>query len=176
MTDEMLVQLTRNGGVAMVNFYCGFISSDYRKASEAQKPERDKALAELEKQYNDPDSKVNFMELQRAEREWATKLPRPPLSALIDHIDHIAKVAGIDHVGIGSDLDGITCTPEEIDSVADFPKITEALMARGYTADQTRKILGGNLMRVFHEVERVSKEIQSEQQQDKRREVAPEQP
>jgi membrane dipeptidase len=175
MTDEMLVQLTRNGGVAMVNFYCGFISNDYAKAREAQKPEREKALAELEKQYNDPDSKVAFTELQRAETQWAAKLPRPPLSALIDHIDHIAKVAGIDHVGIGSDLDGVTCTPEGIDSVADFPKITEALMARGYTAEQIRKILGGNLMRVFQEVERVAKEIQTEQQQDKRREVAPEQ-
>jgi membrane dipeptidase len=175
MNDEMLVQLTRNGGVAMVNFACSFISDEYRKAWDAQKPERNKALADLEKQYNDPDSKVNFTELQRAEREWAAKLPRPPLSALIDHIDHIAKVAGVDHVGIGSDLDGITCTPDEIDSVADFPKITEALMARGYTAEQIRKILGGNLMRVFQEVERVAREIQTEQQQDKRREVTPEQ-
>jgi membrane dipeptidase len=114
------------------------------------------------------------MQLQRAERQWAAKLKRPPLSALIDHIDHMVKVAGIDHVGIGSDFDGVTCTPEGLDSVADLPKITEALVARGYTAEQIHKILGGNLMRVFREVEQVSKQIQAEHQQDQRNEVAPE--
>jgi membrane dipeptidase len=174
MSDEMLVQLTRNGGVAMANFNCGFISDEYRKAWEAQKPERDAALAEIEKQYNDPDSKVTYKDLERAEREWALKLKRPPLSALIDHIDHMVKVAGIDHVGLGSDFDGVLCTPEGLDSVADLPKITEALVARGYTAEQIHKILGGNFMRVFEEIEKVAKEIQAEQRQDQRREVAPE--
>ena len=89
--------------------------------------------------------------------------PRPPLSVLIDHIDHIAKVAGIDHVGLGSDFDGISGQlPEGIDSAADLPKITEALMARGYSAEDCRKILGGNLLRVFREVEQVAKELQAE--------------
>jgi membrane dipeptidase len=91
------------------------------------------------------------------------RIPRPPLSVLIDHIDHIAKVAGVDHVGIGSDFDGISGQlPEGIDSAADLPKITEALMARGYSAEDCRKILGGNLLRVFREVEQVAKELQAE--------------
>jgi membrane dipeptidase len=82
---------------------------------------------------------------------------------LIDHIDHIAKVAGIDHVGLGSDFDGINGQlPEGIDSPSDLPKITAALMARGYSAEDCRKILGGNLLRVFREVEAVSKKLQAE--------------
>ena len=81
---------------------------------------------------------------------------------MIDHIDHIAKVAGIDHVGLGSDFDGVSgATPEGMDSAADLPKITQALLDRGYSAEDIHKILGGNVMRVFREVERVSHEMQA---------------
>ena len=80
-------------------------------------------------------------------------LPRPPFESLIDHFDHIIRVAGIDHVGIGTDFDGISALPEGIDSAADLPKITAALLARGYSADDLRKVLGGNLMRVFGKIQ-----------------------
>jgi membrane dipeptidase len=79
-------------------------------------------------------------------------LPRPPLSSLIDHIDHVAQVAGIDHVGLGSDFDGFALLPAELNSAADLPKITLALMQRGYTEPQLHKLLGGNLLRVFGDV------------------------
>jgi len=88
-------------------------------------------------------------------------IPRPPFKSLIDHFDHIAKIAGIDHIGIGSDFDGVDCLPSGIDSVADLPKITQALLDRGYTAEDLRKILGGNALRLFRDVERVSHEMQS---------------
>ncbi len=89
------------------------------------------------------------------------KIPRPPLKSLIDHIDHIAKVAGVDHVGLGSDFDGVSrCNPAGIDSAADLPKITQALLDRGYSADDIKKILGGNILRVFRQVEGVSREMQ----------------
>ena len=79
---------------------------------------------------------------------------------MIDNIDHIANVAGIDHVGLGSDFDGVSgATPEGIDSAADLPKITQALLDRGYGADDIHKVLGGNTLRVFKEVERVSLEM-----------------
>jgi membrane dipeptidase len=82
---------------------------------------------------------------------------------LIDNIDHIAKVAGIDHVGLGSDFDGVAgATPQGIDSAADLPKITQALLDRGYSAADIHKILGGNTLRVFKEVEKVSREMQAE--------------
>ncbi|MGA7632024.1 MAG: membrane dipeptidase, partial [Terriglobales bacterium] len=105
---------------------------------------------------------VTSLDGDRVEREWYAKIPRPPLSSLIDHIDHIAKVAGVDHVGLGSDFDGVSgATPEGIDSAADLPKITQALLDRGYSAGDIRKILGGNLLRVFREAERVSHQMQS---------------
>ncbi len=92
------------------------------------------------------------------EKEWVSKIPRPPFESLITQIDYIVKVAGIDHVGLGSDFDGITSLPQGIDSVADLPKITEALVAKGYSEQDIKKILGENLLRVFRDVERVSRE------------------
>jgi membrane dipeptidase len=84
------------------------------------------------------------------------------LKSLIDQIDHIAKIAGIDHVGLGSDFDGVSgATPQGIDSAADLPKVTQALLDRGYSASDIHKILGSNLLRVFSQVERVSREMQA---------------
>jgi hypothetical protein len=110
-----------------------------------------------------PGEDVPYYVEDRVEKEWAARIPRPPLKSLIDHIDHIAKVAGTDHVGLGSDFDGVSSLPEGIDSVADIPKITAELMKRGYTAQDMRKILGGNIMRVFRQVEAVSKQMQAEE-------------
>jgi membrane dipeptidase len=101
------------------------------------------------------------MDEEMVQRQWMAKLPRPPFKVLIDQIDHIAKVAGVDHVGLGSDFDGVSGqTPEGMDSAADLPKITQGLLDRGYSAADIHKILGGNVLRVFAEVERVSREMQ----------------
>jgi membrane dipeptidase len=100
---------------------------------------------------------VTYLDMETVQREWLAKVQKPPLKSLIDHIDHIAKVAGVDHVGLGSDFDGVSgATPQGIDSAADLPKITQSLLDRGYSADDIHKILGGNLLRVFREVERIS--------------------
>ena len=152
-----------DGGVVQVNFFSAFLDQKFLDAYKAQKPERDLAVAAFEKKYQ-KEHNVAFTpySAQAAlEKEWAAKIPRPPLSSLIDHIDHIAKVAGVDHVGLGSDFDGVTSLPQGLDSAADLPKITDALLQRGYTPEQVRKILGGNLMRVFRQVERVSHEMQT---------------
>ncbi|HZI14568.1 MAG TPA: dipeptidase [Myxococcus sp.] len=161
MSDEMLKALAANGGVVMVNFYSAFISDEFRKGYAAMAPERRAAIDALEAKHVNDDPATRFRISTAAEWEWASKVKRPPLEALINHIDHIAKVAGVDHVGLGSDFDGITATPEGIESVADLPRITEALVARGYTREQIHKILGGNFMRVFKEAERVSRELRS---------------
>ena len=161
MTDDMLKAVAKNGGVVQVNFFNGFIDENFRKAEEAQRADQDKAREKYLAQMKSEGKEVSFIELDRMEREWVGKIPRPPLKSLIDHIDHIAKVAGIDHVGLGSDFDGVSgATPQGIDSAADLAKITQALLDRGYSAEDIHKILGGNLMRVFGEVERVSREIQ----------------
>ena len=163
MTDDMLRAVAKNGGVVDVNFYSGFVDEDYRKASEPINKQAGEAVkAYLEKQKADGKT-VTYIEVDRIEREWAAKIPRPPLKSLIDHIDHIAKVAGIDHVGLGSDFDGVAgATPQGIDSAADLPKITQALLDRGYSAGDIHKILGGNVLRVFKEVERVSQQMQAQ--------------
>src|SRR5207253_11138476 len=107
--------------------------------------EREEKQAELDAKLKDADTKTKGLAQQKLDLEFASKLPRPALKALIDHIDHIAKVAGVDHVGLGSDFDGISfLLPEGIDSAADLPKITEELVKRGYSAKDIHKILGGN--------------------------------
>ena len=169
MTDDMLRAAANSGGpdskggVIMVNFYSGFISQAYRNAQLAQRDEVKKAEQDLKDKFKAEGKQVTYSDLEKVDRQLADRIPRPPLSALIDNIDHIAKVAGIDHVGLGSDFDGVSGQlPEGIDSAADLPKVTEALMARGYTAADCDKILGGNFMRVFKEVEKVADQLQSE--------------
>ncbi len=162
MTDDMLKAVAKNGGVVQVNFFDAFIDQEYLDAFMAQAKDRDAAekayLDKVKAQGGTP----SYVDLDKISREWTAKIPRPPLQSLIDHIDHVAKVAGIDHVGLGSDFDGVSgATPEGIDSAADLPKITQALLDRGYNAEDIRKILGGNLLRVFGQVERVSRTMQS---------------
>jgi membrane dipeptidase len=162
MTDEMLKAVAKNGGVVQVNFFNGFIDENFRKANDAQKNAVEAAQKKYIADRKAEGKEVSYIELDRIEREWIAKIPRPPLSSLIDHIDHIAKVAGIDHVGLGSDFDGVSgATPEGIDSAADLPKITQALLDRGYSAQDIHRILGGNLLRVFRDVEKVSREMQA---------------
>ena len=169
MTDDMLRAVANSGGpgskggVVQVNFYSAFISQAYRDAQKAQKPAVDKAVQDLKDKAKAEGREPTYEEISKLQRQFADRIPRPPLSMLIDHIDHIAKVAGVDHVGLGSDFDGVDGQlPEGIDSVADLPRITAALMDRGYSAEDCRKILGGNLLRVFREVQAVAKELQAE--------------
>jgi membrane dipeptidase len=171
MTDNMLLAVAHSGGpeskggVVQVNFYSGFLSQSYLDAQKAIEPEVNKQIDELKAKNKAEGKETTAAEIEQLERTAADRIPRPPLSILIDHIDHIAKVAGVDHVGLGSDFDGIGGQmPEGINSPADLPKITAALMARGYSAEDCRKILGGNLLRVFREVEQTAREMHGEAQ------------
>ena len=123
--------------------------------------ERRQAQDAMEADYKAKGQPVPYNASNKIDREFAAQnRPRPPFNSLIDHFDHIIKVAGIDHVGIGTDFDGIPVPPEGIDSAADLPKITAALMARGYTAEDMNKLLGGNLLRVFREVQAAAEQLQ----------------
>ncbi|HEY7545822.1 MAG TPA: dipeptidase [Blastocatellia bacterium] len=152
MTDDMLRAVSKNGGVVMVNFYNGFV--DPRKAENAL---RERSLQdELSQKYpNDP------QRVQEELRRWreANNPGKTPLSMLIDHFDHIIKVAGIDHVGVGADFDGIPLdgAPEGMEDVSKMVNITVELMKRGYTDADIKKVLGENLLRVMTEVERVAR-------------------
>jgi membrane dipeptidase len=152
--DELLKRFTKNGGVVMVNFYPAFIDQKYLDADRERDKKLEPQINALREQYkNDP--KRLREEIQKLEA--ANPLPKTPLSVLIDHIDHIVKVSGVDHVGIGSDFDGVPSLPEEIKGVQDLPVITYELLKRGYSEQDIKKILGENFLRAFAEVERVAR-------------------
>ena len=154
MTDEMIVALAKKGGVVQANLSCGFLSNRFREAQVAEQPKLDerirqasggKKLSEIE----------DYMVTERLRREMS--LTRASLAEFVNHIDHIKKIAGVDAVGIGSDFNGITCSPEGLDDVSQFPNLTRALLERGYTEQEITKIYSGNLLRVMRSVEAVAK-------------------
>jgi membrane dipeptidase len=164
MTDDMLRAVAKNGGVVQVNFFSAFVDESYRKAFEAQTRERDAAIEEYVGKLKAAGQPVTYLDHARIERQWLARIPRPPLSSLIDHVDHIARISGMDHVGLGSDFDGVSgATPQGIDSAADLPRITQALLDRGYSPKDLHKILGDNILRVFGEVERVSRAMRAKE-------------
>jgi len=146
MKDEQLKALAKNGGVICLNFYSGFVDSAYSPKVAAFLHQHKKELDSLTQVYHDGDlANIRLNAIYRSESDKI----RPPLSLLIKHIDYIAKLIGVDHVGIGSDFDGAESYPLELDSVADYPKITEELLKIGYSEKDIDKILGGNVLRVF---------------------------
>jgi membrane dipeptidase len=157
LTDDQLRAIAANGGAVMVNFYSAFIADSYRRAHNQLKPERSAAHAALEEEYAERGEPIPYHASNAIDADFAARIRRPPFKSLIAHFEHIIRVAGIDHVGIGSDFDGISSLPEGIDSAADLPKITEALAAYRYSDEDLRKLLGGNLMRIFGEVESARK-------------------
>jgi membrane dipeptidase len=153
LSDAMLRAVANQGGLVMVNFYSAFLSQDYRNATLAQRTEIDAAEDALRKQAALEGRIVSAPEIEALIRSYADRIPRPPFSLLIDHIDHIARVAGIDHVGIGSDFDGVSGQlPEGMDSAADLAKIEPALRERGYSERDCAKILNGNFLSYFRRV------------------------
>jgi membrane dipeptidase len=156
LTDEQLRAIAANGGAVMVNFYSAFVDEDYRQALIALKPERQQAHDALAAEYAARGEPIPFHASNRIDREFAGRIPRPPFESLMAQFGRIIRVAGIDHVGIGTDFDGISSLPEGIDSAADLPKITAALMARGQSAEDMHKLLGGNVMRVFAAVQAIA--------------------
>lgn len=163
MTDDMLRAVAKNGGVVDVNFFSGFDDQPFWDAAQSQRAAQQQAIHDYLEKLKADGKTPTYRDEDRMERDFMAKIPRPPFKALIDHIDHIAKVAGVDHVGLGSDFDGVSgATPQGVDSAADLPKITQALLDRGYGEKDIHKILGGNVLRVFAEVERVSHEMQTE--------------
>jgi membrane dipeptidase len=152
--DELLKRIAQNGGVVMVNFYPAFLDEKVRTADIERDAKLKSQRDALRAQFKD-DPKRLEEELKKLND--ANPIPNTTLSMLVDHIDHIVKVAGIDHVGIGSDFDGVPNLPEGIKDVADLPNITYELLRRGYSERDVLKILGGNFMRAFTEVERVAR-------------------
>jgi membrane dipeptidase len=146
MKDAQLKALAKNGGVVFVNFYSGFLDSSYAKKETEFLNAHKTELDSLRKIYHDGDlAKIRLNAIYKS----ASDQIRPPLSMLIHHIDYIAKLIGVDHVGIGSDFDGAESYPLGMDDVTDYPKITEELLKLHYSEADIDKILGGNFIRVL---------------------------
>jgi membrane dipeptidase len=146
LNDEQIKAVGRNGGVIHINFFSGFVDSNFMRRNDAfiekHKAERDSIL----KTVTDPYFADDYLYGKYASEVSAL---RPPLSMLIDHLDYIVKLIGVDHVGLGSDFDGVSSTPQQLDDVTTFPLITEELVKRGYSKKDIRKILGGNFIHVW---------------------------
>jgi len=146
--DDVLRLVTKNGGVIMVNFYSGFVVPEGARAMK----EIFQVGRELKKKY------PNERDFQEAYAAWkkANPFPRGNVGTVVDHIEHIIKTAGIDHVGLGSDFDGISTAPEQLDDVSCYPNITQEMLKRGHKRDAILKVLGGNAVRVLRAAEAVA--------------------
>lgn len=158
LSDEMLRAVATSNGIVMVNFYAAFIDAAWREAWRSTEAKRRTLTETAAKPFRERGEPVPYDVSLRVDRDFyahelSQHTPAPEVETLIDHIDHVAKIAGIDHVGIGSDFDGYSIGPHGMETAAQLPAITERLMARGYTAEQMQKILGGNLLRVMRAVE-----------------------
>ena len=153
MTDDMIKALAAKGGVIQINYLDSYLDDALYRAQEARRPQTDAMRAELEKKYpGEENAGKRFQEL-RAYTQTLGPLPRASWEKIVEHIDHAAKLAGADHVGLGSDFDGASM-PDGMEDVTRLPKITEALIKKGYTDDQIKGILGGNLLKLMEKVEK----------------------
>ncbi len=156
LDDERIVKLAQKGGVIQINFGSGFLTAEANAAS----LEAWQAFGAYQKEQALPDGHEDLVGYQKA---WLVEHPLPyaTVADVADHVDHVVKLAGIDHVGIGSDFDGVgDSLPVGLKSVADYPNLTAELLRRGYSETDITKILSGNLMRVWREAERIAAELQ----------------
>jgi membrane dipeptidase len=145
LNDEQIKAVGKNGGLISLNFYSGFVDSTYSSKQKIFFAKYDAELKTLSAKYGRSNAIDTLIALHPVDAEAF----RPSIAKLIDHVDHIVKLIGVDHVGFGADFDGAESFPLGMNSVADYPKITSALLKRGYKATDINKMLGGNFIRVL---------------------------
>jgi membrane dipeptidase len=155
LTDDMIKALAKKGGVIQIAYVPDFLSQEYKEQSEKKQKELKPKIDELREKYKDNQQELyeHIMELAKQ-----NPIPLPPASVVVDHIDHVVKLVGPDHVGLGSDFDGTYAVPEGLEDVSKLPIITYYLLKRGYKEEDIVKILGGNLLRVFTEVQKAAQQ------------------
>jgi len=165
MTDQMMKDLAAKGGVIQINYHVGFLSQEFRNAEKADPKINEAISQEVTKRCGgDTNEGCMLIEGDRITREYVAKgvLPRVDYTKIIEHIDHAVKVAGIEHVGLGSDFDGANM-PYGMEDASMLPKITEALLRKGYSEGDVKKILGENTLRLMTDVERASHQLNLKQ-------------
>jgi membrane dipeptidase len=157
LTDDQLRAVGRNGGVVMVNFYPGYIDPAFLAAQRAFRAKHAKELDELGKKELKPRERR-----EAYEKLGAADLPKTPLAIVVDHIEHVAKIAGVDHVGLGSDFDGVSALPQGLEGIDGLPAITLELVRRGWADEDVKKALGENFLRVFSQAEAYARATSTE--------------
>jgi membrane dipeptidase len=163
MSDDMIKALAAKGGVIQINYEKSFIDQAYKDAYEKETGGVVQHLSELTKSCNNDEACIS-REMAKLQQKLTAegKLPHVSWERIVDHIDHAVKLVGADHVGLGSDFDGADM-PEGLEDCSKLPKITEALLRKGYSDSDVRKILGENTLRVMEQAEKVSKELLAQQ-------------
>ena len=161
MTDDMIRALAKNGGVMQINFYPAFLDQEYATARKKVSKEIDTALEAARAEQAMKGRRLSYREEVEIMRRYAGGIPAPSFERIADHIDHAVKVGGIDHVGLGSDFDGIDSAPRGMEDVSKLPDLIVELARRGCSEEDLMKILGGNLLRVMRQVEEVARQIKS---------------
>ncbi len=162
MTDDMIRTLAKNGGVIQINFYSAFIDDNFSAALKKLEPKMDAEVAAARKAHARQGKPFTYEDEILIRESYAPQLPTITVNRIADHVDHAVKVGGADHVGLGSDFDGVDFIPRGMEDASKIPDLVRELVRRGYNEDDLVKILGGNLLRVMRQVEKVSHEIQSE--------------
>jgi membrane dipeptidase len=154
--DSILQRLPKNGGVVMVTFVPAFVSNEVAQYEEREGKEAERIAAEV----------ADTAEVRRRMEAWTTANPRPQatLAQVADHLEHVREVAGVDHVGLGSDFDGITHVPVGLEDVSTFPRLFAELIRRGWSDDDLRKLAGRNLLRALRATERTAERLRKERQ------------
>ena len=160
MTDEMIRALAKNGGVMHINFYSAFLDPAYAAAQKKVAAKRKAEFAAVSKEYAQ-NRKRMAEELRKIYARYETDLPTPSFERIADHIDHAVQVGGIEHVGLGSDFDGIDSAPRGMEDASKLPNLVRELARRGYSEDDLEKILGGNTLRVMRQVEDAARKLQA---------------
>ncbi len=153
--DDVLREVKRNGGVVMINFFSGFTDPQGARVV--------RGMFDVQRRFRqeNPGDEATTQRLYQQWRE-ANPVPRGTVATIADHVDHVVKVAGIDHVGLGSDYDGVTVLPQGLEDVSRFPWLTAELLRRGYSDADVKKVIGGNVLRVMRRAEAVSARLRRE--------------
>jgi membrane dipeptidase len=160
LTDDMIRALAKNGGVMDINFYSAFLDAAYAGAHDAISKEVDAQVQAAREQRAKDGKRLTYAQENEIRRRYEAGLPTPSFERIADHIDHAVQVAGVEHVGLGSDFDGVDSIPRHMEDASKISNLVVELVRRRYKEDDLVKMLGGNLLRVMRQVEQVSRQMQ----------------
>ena len=161
LRDDMLRALAHKGGVVHINFYSAFLDDNYRSAKKKIEKVQDAEVAAARQRAGKAWKRLTYWESTQIRKKFEAQLPTPGFERIADHIEHAVKIAGVDHVGLGSDFDGVDSIPRGMEDASKIPNLVVELARRCYSEEDLIKILGGNTLRVMRQVEQVSREMRN---------------